>query len=423
MTKLTGENGEPRFTAAQLRGMKKALQEKLDEEASFDPSHLRDHCQRHKITVYRDVILAKDCAEWKGRAVDMQVFSAEVWLELRKFYKGVTLDSVLGAFKILANRNKRNLWLEAIPEWDGVPRIRSTITFLLGAKYQEGWRRWLLGMAGLQYYRDIAETATTMWRPPMLILYSPLQGVGKNWLLKQFGLGLPMVYRDGFDWPEVTGEDRDTLRRVKRSVLVSFDENPTALGREQEPVKAFLTRTHMPTRAMYERTDDHDDALLSSFAGTTNNRHLITDHTGSRRFCIIDLSRKKHIEDFPAGQLLAEALTEAHDFKWDGTNTPPWACINDETETANNDTYLATATIFDEIIEEAFDRAPVKNLVGIKAEIKDQEARHYLLRDPWTLGKELAKRYFMRPNGEYETYAHHAQRVNPAISKKVRRSK
>lgn len=404
-TKISSGGGVGKFTNVQLKGLQRLIEEELASDNLFCEEHLKAYCDRRGITVFRDLVQAEDCASWKDKSVDMQLFVAETWMELRKYHKGVTKDSVLAAFKILASKKKRNLWLDSIPEWDGKKRIRETCSKVLGCKPTKGWERWLLGLVGLQYYRNLAETASTMWRPPMLILYSPTQGKGKNWFLKQFALNQPFGFRDGFDWPSVTSEDRDTLRRVKRSILVSFDENPTALGREQEPVKAFLTRTHMPTRGMWEKTDDHDNALLTAYAGTTNQRSLITDHTGSRRFAILDVSRKGFVNDFEVDQLLAEALSIVKRFDWDGWKTPPWACVNDRIEEENNEQYLAVTSIYDSVLYKAWDNATEKTLEGIKNEINDIDARRYLLKDGWTLSRELSRKFFLQRDGTYSIFA------------------
>ena len=62
-------------------------------------------------------------------------------------------------------------------------------------------------------------------------------------------------------------------------------------------------------------SEQTDRTRFASFVATTNNRHPLQDHTGSRRFICIELTRGKLIDntlDIDYEQLYAQVLHELH---------------------------------------------------------------------------------------------------------------
>jgi hypothetical protein len=78
---------------------------------------------------------------------------------------------------------------------------------------------------------------------------------------------------------------------------------------------------------------------IASFVGTTNERHVLTDRTGSRRFLILEPDGIIHVEGINHDQLYAQVLHEIEDEK-----LPHWFSKDDEAEMEkhNKDYYVLT---------------------------------------------------------------------------------
>lgn len=296
-------------------------------------------------------------------------------------------EAVTKAISVIASAMPRNRWLEAIPVWDGRDRFCHLQAKLgITDNEREALRDWLQALVGMQVFRKELEYNMTQWRPPMLILYGG-QGGGKNWLLKQLCLGVSGAYNEKVHWEQIIAENRDAVRRLKRCIIASFDENPTGIGRETYDVKAWITTTHCLTRKMHGTYDDHDKVICSGFAGTSNFKNMLTDISGSRRFVVLDLTNKKKIPSFDFPQLLAQvfATIPASMQK----HSVPWKVPVVGQEAAQ---FNATFNAFDAGIFDAFEKcAGLTTLANIIDHLDNAEARQYYLRDPFRLPRRLGE--------------------------------
>jgi predicted P-loop ATPase len=187
-------------------------------------------------------------------------------------------DNVIsGALVVMAKQNAfdpvRNL-LEALPEWDRVPRLDTWLADNFEAKgdpeyLAQVFRKWMVAMV-MRVYQPGAKFD---WMP----IFEGAQGIGKS------SFGRLLVGDKYFlDWlPNLN--DKDSALSLQGMWGVEMGELSQFRRNELENIKAFITRTVDKLRPPYGRR------LIESprrcvFFGTTNRSTYLTDETGNRRF-------------------------------------------------------------------------------------------------------------------------------------------
>lgn len=183
--------------------------------------------------------------------------------------------------------------------WDGQPRAESFFIDVLGVEdniyNRECTRKWLL--AGV--YR-IFEPGTKF--DEMIILQGG-QGIGKSTTLQRLSLG---------HYTDITEKINDEVcYKVLRTWLVELSELSTMIKTDSDSFKAWLSATKDTVRKKYA-TDPVDYPRVFTVLGTTNNKEILKDRTGNRRYWLMycDKDRIKkpiwEIEDEYILQLWAE---------------------------------------------------------------------------------------------------------------------
>ena len=165
--------------------------------------------------------------------------------------------------------------LEALPPWDGKPRVCNLFPKYLGAEESDYTTEvtllWMLGAISRVYNPGCKFDY-------VLILVGE-QGVGKSTLLRLMSL------EDGwFDDSIGAMSGKESWERLHGKWIIELQELK-ALKREKdaESIKAFITTQSDYYREPYaRRAEDHPRQCV--FVGTTNERFFLTDRTGNRRF-------------------------------------------------------------------------------------------------------------------------------------------
>lgn len=373
--------------------LKKLVDERSGELCDVDD--VKGWFKERHYTVYTDVVEnVVRCERKDGVLVPLDSILTRAWVDLRKERKGVTKELIACIIDEIARENRRNLWLEGIPEWDGKDRWTALFRDVIRHEPPYGALEWSLGLVGMQIEREALERAIGTWRPPMLILTGP-QGHGKDWLLSQLG----GMYTGVMSWDGVLDGDRDAVRRMKRCVLAIIDEDPTAHGRAMEGVKALITCTKLASRAMYARYDDADSAFVTTLAGTTNSSAFLRDQTGSRRFVVVDASNKARVMGFNFPQLLGQFVhlyTERRK-----TVRFPWVLTNfKRVNNANAKFSFATLNLFIDLLDEAV-RESDGTLRSIRNNLIDKDARMFFFKGRSMQDGLESLGYVQGPDGRY----------------------
>jgi hypothetical protein len=185
-------------------------------------------------------------------------------------------DTVNDALTNIACRNSFDPvqdWLEALPEWDGQPRLDSWLADNFGAEGESEYlaqvfRKWMVAMV-LRVYEPGAKFD---WMP----IFEGAQGVGKS----SFGRLLcgDKVF---LDWlPNLA--DKDAALGLQGMWVVEMGELSQFRKNELEVIKGFITRTVDKVRPPFGRRWV-ESPRRCVFFGTTNREKYLRDDTGNRR--------------------------------------------------------------------------------------------------------------------------------------------
>jgi predicted P-loop ATPase len=229
-------------------------------------------------------------------------------------------------------------YLNALPQWDSVPRVDSLIIDYLGAEDTELNR---------QMTRKALVAAVTRAMEPgckfdYVLTLIGAQGLGKSFIWKRIGKGWTS---DSIS--TVTG--KDAMEQIQGAWIIELAELAALRKAELESVKQFITKQDDSFRPAYGREVEHYDRACI-FVATTNEPDFIRDTTGGRRWWPIQvgvaprkLSPFEDLTDSVVDQIWAEALVyymldeplyldnrmdqEARAVQQEHTAESPWAGI------------------------------------------------------------------------------------------------
>ena len=169
----------------------------------------------------------------------------------------------------------------------------------------------------------------------MLLLISPQQGLGKSTLFTSM---LPPEIADYYTDDFKINAKGNAYRKMVEFAIVSLDEFEK-IGRKQMPELKSMMQTLKPSFIGAYKKNFNQLPRIASFVGTTNERHVLTDRTGSRRFLILEPDGIINVEGINHDQLYAQVLHEIEDEK-----LPHWFSKDDEAEMEkhNKDYYVLT---------------------------------------------------------------------------------
>ena len=164
--------------------------------------------------------------------------------------------------------------------WDEQPRAESFFIDVLGVEdnvyNRECTRKWLL--ASLTRLFDNGVKFDEM------IILQGGQGIGKSTTLQRLSLG---YYTDIIE--KISDE---VTFKVMRTWLVELSELSTMMKTDSDSFKAWLSATKDTVRKKYS-TDPNDYPRTFTVLGTTNNKEILKDRTGNRRYWLMYCEKDK----------------------------------------------------------------------------------------------------------------------------------
>ena len=195
--------------------------------------------------------------------------------------------------------------------WDGKDHI-STLLNLIEVKpdSQALWNvagvRWLIQCVAAA---DHAKRTTNKYALPKfegcLILVGP-QGISKTAFYNNL---IPSKLKKYFsDGLSLNTDDKDSVKQAVSNWIVELGEIESTMTMHRNgKLKAFLSKRKDEMRLPYDRTASHFERR-TSFCGSANDPHFLSDDTGSRRFWPIDVTfiPEQFPDDFDIDQLWAQ---------------------------------------------------------------------------------------------------------------------
>ena len=193
-------------------------------------------------------------------------------------------------------------YIDALPEWDGTDRVTMLAARVSGkAMWINGFHRWMLGMVA-QWLGYPARCANAL--APILI--STEQGMCKSTFCS---LLLPEelrpYYTDKFAITSTSGCEQ----KISTFGLINMDEFNQYNERMMTILKNLMQMKKVNYRKCFKAYYS-DLPRIASFIGTSNEKSLLTDETGSRRFLCIEVEKPIDCSPIEYAQLYAQLKFE-----------------------------------------------------------------------------------------------------------------
>lgn len=242
-----------------------------------------------------------DEREMNGMIVDARMAGIPCW---NNMVPTLVLSNKVESF------NPFRLYVEELPEWDGVDRVAPLLKSVSNDEmWLKGGRCWLRAMTS-QWWGMERNHANSL----MPILFSSEQGLGKSTFCRQLlPESLREYYLDNLNLSPGTSPEKKLVTKG----LINLDEFDKITEKRQPDLKNLLQMISVPVYRG-KRLGYVTEPRLASFIGTTNSRQILCDVTGSRRFLCVEV--KQSIPDKPLehkqlyAQLKSELLRGERDF-------------------------------------------------------------------------------------------------------------
>ena len=202
-------------------------------------------------------------------------------------------------------------WIEALPMWDGIERVRHWIDDCFEVDPQ-GDRDLIAWASQFVFLGPVWRTFLPGTKLDESVVLSGNGGIGKSTALR---LALPKNIEGLFgDGLHLAAREQDRAEALQGKVIVEASEMAGSSRAELESLKSFLTRTDDGTVRLAYRRNPEPSPRRCVIIGTTNVADpLPNDPSGNRRFVVIRLKSGdvRHVVQYLEGnreQLWAEAV-------------------------------------------------------------------------------------------------------------------
>lgn len=198
-------------------------------------------------------------------------------------------------------------YMKSLPEWDGIDRVTLLSARVSGnGMWLNAFHRWMLGMTA-QWMGYPSRCANAF--APLLI--STEQGMCKSTfcsiLLPE---ELRNYYIDKFDITSTSGCEQ----KLSTFGLINMDEFDRYSEKMMATLKNLMQMKRLNFRKCY-RAYYSTLPRIASFIGTSNEKSLLTDVSGSRRFLCIEVEKPIDCSTPEYGQLYAQLKWELENGK------------------------------------------------------------------------------------------------------------
>ena len=193
-------------------------------------------------------------------------------------------------------------YVEKLPEWDGVDRVSELARRVSDeALWVSGFHRWMLGMVA-QWMKLEGQCANAV--APLLV--STEQGRCKSTFCSIIlPEELQRFYIDKFDLTSVSGCEQ----KLSQFGLINMDEFDRYSVRSMANLKNLMQLKKLTFRKSH-RSYYSQLPRIASFIGTSNQKELLIDTTGSRRFLCVEVKKKIDCTRPDYAQLYAQLKAE-----------------------------------------------------------------------------------------------------------------
>jgi len=187
--------------------------------------------------------------------------------------------------------------------WDGTTDyVGDLVRRINGSDYCDRMvRKWLRAVV-MQWLGGDADHANAV----MLLLVSSRQGVHKSTFLRAL---MPPEIADYYTDDFSLSSKGNAYRKMVEFGLVNIDEFDKIPYKKMPELKSMM-QTLKPSFIGAYKKNFNQLPRVASFVGTSNELHLLTDRTGSRRFLVLEPEGIIPVENINHDQLYAQLIDE-----------------------------------------------------------------------------------------------------------------
>ena len=193
-------------------------------------------------------------------------------------------------------------YMAHLPEWDGTDRVTMLAARVSGkAMWINGFHRWMLGMVA--QWMGYASRCANALAP---ILISTEQGMCKSTFCSML---LPEELRPYYTDKFAITSSSGCEQKISTFGLINMDEFDQYNERMMTILKNLMQMKKVNYRKCFKAYFS-DLPRIASFIGTSNEKSLLTDETGSRRFLCIEVEKAIDCSPIDYAQLYAQLKFE-----------------------------------------------------------------------------------------------------------------
>ena len=193
-------------------------------------------------------------------------------------------------------------YMANLPEWDGTDRVTMLAARVSGkAMWLNGFHRWILGMVA-QWMGYTSRCANAL--APILI--STEQGMCKSTFCSML---LPEELRPYYTDKFAITSSSGCEQKISTFALINMDEFNQYNERMMTMLKNLMQMKKVNYRKCFKAYYS-DLPRIASFIGTSNEKSLLSDETGSRRFLCIEVEKPIDCSPIDYPQLYAQLKFE-----------------------------------------------------------------------------------------------------------------
>jgi len=193
-------------------------------------------------------------------------------------------------------------FMDSLPAWDGCDRVAPLARRVSCLPlWIDGFHRWMLGMVAQWINLDSQHGNSVA---PVLV--SRRQGKHKSTFCKLLiPATLQAYYTDSFDLTALSGAEH----KLAFFGLINLDEFDKFTPRKMAHLKNVMQIAHLNIKKAYKKSFS-PLPRIASFIATSNQKELLTDPTGSRRFLCVEIDEQIDCTPPDHAQLYAQLKAE-----------------------------------------------------------------------------------------------------------------
>lgn len=195
-----------------------------------------------------------------------------------------------------------HLFMRELPVWDGIDRVNELARRVSGTPlWIMGFHRWMLALVSQWLEMDQLHANSVA---PLLV--SRKQGKQKSTFCKMLlPQELQSYYTDSFDISAQSGAER----KLMEFGLINLDEFDKFSPRKMSLLKNLMQMAGLNIRKAHQKSY-RSLPRIASFIGTSNQKELLCDSSGSRRFLCVEIEETIDCSAINHSQIYAQLKAE-----------------------------------------------------------------------------------------------------------------